>query len=399
MQRLTTELRSGVARCALWCVVALVPSLIATAGWSQSLTWLGVLPRHTESRAFGVSADGSVVVGASIEHARSEDDPREPRLRITPFLWTRQTGIQQLDVGTYENHAEAVGVSADGSVVVGHALDGQWRAFRWTRSGVQNLVAGFVYDISANGSVVVGQAVDGRAFRWTRAGVEYIGDNISCAYGVSADGLVVVGGAIINGSSRSFRWTRARGLEYLNIPAGWSEAWNVSADGSVVVGYAFDGSRYYSFRWTDAEGAQTLGYFWAPGMSADGSVVVGHDAYNRTAVRWTNSTGIQDLNTVYANLLSPGSYLFVAYSISPDGRYIVGSGYNADTRREEAFLLDTGFPLPGDVDRNGCVSDTDLLRVLFEFGGRGYRNEDLNWDGVVDDLDLLVVLFNFGRGC
>jgi len=77
----------------------------------------------------------------------------------------------------------------------------------------------------------------------------------------------------------------------------------------------------------------------------------------------------------------------------------VGYGYNAATERSEAFLLDTGFPLRGDVDRNGCVDDADLLAVLFAFGGQGYRNEDLNWDGTIDDADLLTVLFNFGSGC
>ena len=60
---------------------------------------------------------------------------------------------------------------------------------------------------------------------------------------------------------------------------------------------------------------------------------------------------------------------------------------------------DIGFPRRGDVDRNGCVDDADLLRVLFAFGRRGYRNEDLNWDGIVDDADLLQVLFHFGSGC
>jgi hypothetical protein len=75
-------------------------------------------------------------------------------------------------------------------------------------------------------------------------------------------------------------------------------------------------------------------------------------------------------------------------------------GYNAATGRHEAFLLDTGFPRRGDVDRNGCVDDADLLAVLFAFGSTGsYRNEDLNWDGTVDDADLLQVLFNFGSGC
>ena len=108
---------------------------------------------------------------------------------------------------------------------------------------------------------------------------------------------------------------------------------------------------------------------------------------------------MEDLNATYAHLLTPGSVLEIASAISPDGRYIVGQGYNAATGRTEAFLLDTGFPLQGDVDRNGCVDDADLLAVLFAFGERGYRNEDLNWDGTIDDADLLVVLFNFGQGC
>ncbi len=108
---------------------------------------------------------------------------------------------------------------------------------------------------------------------------------------------------------------------------------------------------------------------------------------------------MEDLNTTYASLLTNGSWLVRASAISPDGRYIVGAGYNAATGRAEAFLLDTGFPRRGDVDRNGCVDDADLLAVLSAFGERGYRNEDLNWDGVIDDADLLTVLFNFGSGC
>jgi hypothetical protein len=56
--------------------------------------------------------------------------------------------------------------------------------------------------------------------------------------------------------------------------------------------------------------------------------------------------------------------------------------------------------LPGDVNRNRCVDDADLLRVLFAFGQTGAGlPEDLNGDSVVDDADLLTVLFNFGSGC
>ncbi len=65
------------------------------------------------------------------------------------------------------------------------------------------------------------------------------------------------------------------------------------------------------------------------------------------------------------------------------------------------YALDTeAVPLQGDVDRNGCVDDSDLLAVLFAFGERGlFLPEDVNMDGVVDDSDMLVVLFQFGAGC
>jgi hypothetical protein len=71
-----------------------------------------------------------------------------------------------------------------------------------------------------------------------------------------------------------------------------------------------------------------------------------------------------------------------------------------------AFSLTGGFwfapacvPTNGDVDRNGCVDDADLLQVLFAFGASGSNPADVNCDQVVDDADLLVVLFNFGSGC
>ena len=79
----------------------------------------------------------------------------------------------------------------------------------------------------------------------------------------------------------------------------------------------------------------------ANGVSADGSVVVGwaeNASQRRRAVRWTSS-GIEDLNTIAIGL-SQGSYLVEAYAISPNGRYIVGTGYNASTGRTEAWVMD-----------------------------------------------------------
>jgi probable HAF family extracellular repeat protein len=150
---------------------------------------------------------------------------------------------------------------------------------------------------------------------------------------------------------RAFRWTAARRMQDLGTLGGWASVANaVSADGSVVVGSACNAAgKWRAFRWTAAGGMQdlgTLGGDWsaATGVSADGSVVVGYarnSAGQKRAFRWKAARGMEDLNITYAHLLTDGSVLEVASAISPDGRYIVGRGYNAATGRPESFLLDT----------------------------------------------------------
>jgi probable HAF family extracellular repeat protein len=97
---------------------------------------------------------------------------------------------------------------------------------------------------------------------------------------------------------------------------------------------------------TLCDGGEILAY----GVSIDGSVVVG-EARNADgqlrAFRWTRATGMEDLTRTYAHQLTDGSVLEEVRAISPSGRYIVGSGRNATTWREEAFLLDTGIPRRG----------------------------------------------------
>lgn len=62
------------------------------------------------------------------------------------------------------------------------------------------------------------------------------------------------------------------------------------------------------------------------------------------------------------------------------------------------FYLEIVLP-PGDTNRDGCVDDSDLLEILFNFGSEEAPWADVDNDGIVDDADLLVVLFNFGLGC
>jgi probable HAF family extracellular repeat protein len=167
--------------------------------------------------------------------------------------------------------SSALGVSSDGSVVVGygHIDDNGFttlEAFRWTSGdgmvGLGDLPGGpftsQAFGVSGDGSTVVGygsSANSGEAFRWTATsgmvglGALPGGQVLSQAYGVSADGSVVVGTSDSASGNEAFRWTSGGGMERLwdvlvangVDPAadGWtvlSEATHISADGNTIVG-------------------------------------------------------------------------------------------------------------------------------------------------------------------
>jgi len=367
----------------------MVVSFVATASWSQTLTWLGTLPGGGDSFAYDVSADGRVVVGWAYNSAR----------QWRAFRW--QNGVMQ-ELGTLGgDYSRADSVSADGRVVVGHGYNsttGEYRAFRWQNGVMQDLgtLGGRInraFGVSADGSVVVGDSGDiyRRAFRWQNGVMQDLGTlpggDSSYAIDVSADGRVVVGTAAnsANDQVRVFRWENGVMQDLGTLSGSWSYATAVSANGRVVVGYEYNRNtmQWRAFRWENGT-MRDLGTLpdsrraYALDVSATGRVVVGGSSGSSgdRAVRWTLGHGIEDLNITYSSLLTDGSVLYAAEAISPNGRYIVGIGFNATTRRGEAFLLDTGAitdpgdtcPLPGDVNDDGRVDDADLLIVLFNFG-------------------------------
>lgn len=400
---------------------ALVVSLtgICVSAYGQRLIWLGVLPNGLDSEAFGVSLQG-IVVGTA---TNSDGFARA-------FRWTESTGMQEL--GTLGGViSRGTAISADGQTLVGYSSDaaGYIRAFRW-RAGqmtplglLSNVPWTEAYGVSADGTVISGHGWFGANFsaaRWQDTTATNLGALsgaiASRAWGVSGNGQVVVGAVFYPSQglpeARAVRWVN-QSIQPLGALAGYRRSWALAAsqDGSVIVGYAYaddSNAPSTSIRWVDGQ-AQNLG--WLPldgadgsiayGVSDDGTIVVGNS--DGRAYRWTPERGMENLNTVYAHLLTDGSQLHSANAVSADGRYIVGRGYNAATNRSEVFLLDTATCTlhNGDVDANGCVDDADLLAVLFQFGqtGQNLGRVDGNCDGTVDDADLLTVLFNFGQGC
>jgi probable HAF family extracellular repeat protein len=349
MTRYRTWLTRGTSVTLSFAVVLL------SMGWSQSLTWLGTLG-GSSSEGYGVSNNG-VVVGYA------EDSSNNSRA----FRW--QSGVMQ-DLGTLHggSSSEAAGVSADGSVVVGDTTlpTSGFRAFRWTSSGMVDIgtLSGhnyaFALDVSADGSVVVGRSSqgfnDGRAFRWNGSTMQDLGalsgHQHSIALGVSGDGNVVVGwsGNMGNPGSKAFRWDSVNGMVDLGSFGGQdSSAHAASNDGSVVVGSSMNvGNVWRPFRWAGSALVDlgTLGGSggFAYDVDATGTIVVGaanDSSEELRAFRWINGVGMQDLNAVYASLIGSGSWLEQAFSISPNGRYITGVGYNATTGQFEAYLLDT----------------------------------------------------------
>jgi probable HAF family extracellular repeat protein len=184
---------------------ACVLSLIATASWSQPLTWLGTLPGGNMIDARGVSADGRVVVGWARTAAGLD----------RAFRWTASEGMQDLGTLPGGSWSLAFAVSADGSVVVGAARNGagQRRAFRWQNGVMRDLGTlpggneSGAYAVSADGAVVVGWSrypdLPLHAVRWTVWGMEDLnmtyanlltpGSVLIEARAISPDGRYIVG--------------------------------------------------------------------------------------------------------------------------------------------------------------------------------------------------------------
>lgn len=340
-------LLSSVVCAASLVMVGPAPEASAVAASFQGL---GPMPADYGGGTYlnGLSGDGSTAVGYAWTSGTT----------TRPFRWTAAGGYEDLgNLGVDSSNGRAYDVSFDGSVVVGQSsTTNGTSAFRWTAvGGMQALPIYQALSTSDDGSVAVGMNI-----RWTAPGqIDYLGflggNNYTSAYGVSADGQVVVGFSETSPSryAHAFRWTPAGGIQDLGVTNGTeSLAWGVSPDGSVVHGEARDQVGYWrAFRWTSSLGMRDMGTLGGPmstahAASANGSVIVGKSLINSTssslrAFRWTAATGMRDLRQ---ELLNAGVTavqnwtLTVAAGVSADGSVIAGWGYPAPLTPVQPFI-------------------------------------------------------------
>lgn len=225
-----------------------------TAG--EGMTRLDLSPAHDSSMATAISADGRVIVGAADFFIAGHSG-----FSVTQaFRWSATQGTTRLGTLPHSTTSTATAVNHDGSVIAGYSGD---EAFRWTRrTGMVGLgvLPGTTQSISipaaisADGSVIVGHAFDEygsrdeMAFRWTeRTGMQLVGDwlaengidvgdwQLERATGISADGTVIVGSGLNLARKRREAWlARAGGL--IGVEEFTSTLAGISAVGTAVMG-------------------------------------------------------------------------------------------------------------------------------------------------------------------
>lgn len=278
---------------------------------------LGDLPgAETSSYANAVSADGSTVVGQSSSASSVDDGVFE----YEPFRWRIDTGMVGLgDLPGNEFGGEALGVSGDGSMVVGRSRsanssesDNQ-EAFLWTLPGGMAALGdrpngpfkSAACAISDDGTIVTGWSSgdeDNRLSYWTNGAgwisVDSSSPLPSSGEGISPNGLWHVGSRHHGGGTyEACRWSQSTGFELLGQPLGttnYSDVQGVSNQGEIVGTYRI-ASGLVAFRWSANGAVVALGDF-AEGpfgsssraITADGEFIVGYGttALGKEAALW-----------------------------------------------------------------------------------------------------------------
>ncbi len=369
---------------------------------------MGDLPTgEFESYPYGISADGTTVVGSA-----SVLLDGNKRATTQAFRWTHAQGMVSLGaLPGFTGDSVAKGVSADGGVVVGDAdvsilTDSNTRAFVWTSKegmALLELLPGTARSraigVSSDGTIIAGRC-DSTAVRWVNGTPQIAAGLSGTIHAISADGTTMVGIA----SGGAFRWREETGMVLLGRLPGatfyWSSADCVSADGSVVVGYSDSGRSpgcciFEVFRWTEDEGMQGLSFLGRPqSASADCSAIGGglhspNPAGNAFRYEGGEYTNVRHLLASYR--VGPEIYDWVIGNMTgmtPDGNTFVGTATDTEGRRQ-AFIASIGEFCLLDWNRSGSINSQDF----FDFMAMFFNGEaDYTGNGVTNSSDWFAFL-------
>jgi uncharacterized membrane protein len=363
--------------------------LAPVAAQAASIEAIGRLAGDVESEAIGLSGDGRAVVGNSFD---MDELPRA-------FVW--RNGVSTPLVAPPDTVLIAEDISRDGTTAVGSILtfDGGMNliaseAFRWRAgTGVVGLgdadggsVRSAAFACTQDGNIAVGTVRDAagdKAGRWDGSVLSLValgdlpgGDVDGAAFDISDDGRVIGGDADVSTGFAGFRWTMADGMVQLaDLPGGSVESFvdGVSSDGSALVGWSSGASGVEATLWVGLGAPQGLGDLpngdfesYAYAVSLGGKRVVGesHTTGGYRAFLWDQVNGMRALGDVLSGLGvdMTGWTLDVAYAISPNGRWVVGTGETPQGNRE-GFIAD--LPEPGGA--------TSALAALLALGALAAR--------------------------
>lgn len=330
---------------------------------------LETLNGGSESAANGVTSNnGGMIVGTACDGA-AKNQQRAVR-------WVQDSNgtfhIESLETLNGGSWSEARGVSPDGRVIVGCALDGaardQHRAVRWIQDSngtfrIESLEtlnggsASWANDVNSDG-MIVGAARDGdaenqqRAVRWIQGiggifriePLETLSEGASTAQRISDRGSIIVG--TVEGAKENwgvFRWTAEKGMESLKRladekdrnksilgkiskwlmqpdPVSYSNAGGVSFDGLRIAGpsttkYSYSSTPFTSttaFMWTPEKGMYPVESFLRGVLPSLGRLI----SVSPQRLSYADFVSNWRLNSVRA--------------ITPNGVVLVGEGHNGE---------------------------------------------------------------------
>jgi probable HAF family extracellular repeat protein len=310
--------------------------LAPLASSAAEMTDIGTLPGSTRSWWPRISGDGKVVYGTSGNPER---------------IFRYKNGVIS-DMGSLGGiYTEVHGISYDGSIAVGMALDGSGntKGFKIV-NGVMTATDDYVLGggISNDGLVVAGSrtlgvylgAIIQQAIKVENGVVTDLGNfgvNNSFAGAVSGDGKVIVG----TGNGQAFKYINGSIINLGTLGGTWSEAHSVSYDGAIIVGDSDKGSNTKG-AYKYANGVMTdIGTLGGPSASAyaisqNGKVIVGESSTSIATVSTPHA--FKYVDGVMTDLGTLGGTTSAATGVSANGLVIVGWSTIAGDTDQHAFI-------------------------------------------------------------